>query len=273
MSTDEVVIVSDGSSTRPVSLTWDRYAEDQSRRRVCTRAENVLVSQISATEFLKSDPGYFQRIVPKVDPTRKANFKAAMAKRINFILISDSVEQMILLIQKVEQELQSLRAGRSFFWQPMVFFLWHIQQIQNTSTKSNIPGEAVLQSLFENHKPYFTIDSGIFFVFIVQKGNSTRSKANLFLSLWECYKLKGKFVIQNVSERTKTNIRSDWNTRSDQGMCNGTVRKASPMLKWMEKVNAYTFLERFLRRDNFMQLPITTSILVTIYDLQHFLKF
>ncbi len=244
---------------------------DDRKKRLCTYAENVAISHIKATDFLQSDPGYFHKLIHTFDPSKPAIFEVLHAKRINFIFAPESEEEMSSLVTKVEKELQALRIGRKFFWQPYVIFIWPEIQIilrnvdndDNDKSSNMVPGQKILNSWFTHYQPYFTLDSGIFFFFIVQKGNSTRSRTHLYLSIWETYKLKGKFVAQEITDLSSSKVKNKENVH--QKPCDGTMRVKNSVISWMEKANSYVFLERFMRRDNFRQLPVMASIVVILY--------
>lgn len=268
LSAEEVVIVSDGVSSRPTWINWERHMRDDRKKRLCTYAENVAVSHIKATDFLQSEPGYFHKLVHTFDPSKPALFEVLHAKRINFIFAPESHEEMSSLVTKVEKELQNLRFGRKFFWQPYILFIWpEIQRIlrnvdSDEESSNMVPGQKILDSWFALYQPYFTLDSGIFFFFIVQKGNSTRSRTNLYLSIWETYKLKRKFIAQEITDLSGSQVKNKEGIH--QKACNGTIRDKNSIISWMEKANSYVFLERFMRRDNFRQLPVMASIVVML---------
>lgn len=268
LSVEEVVIVSDGVSSRPTWVDLERHMRDDTKKRLCTHAENVEISHIKASDFLQSEPGYFHKLVHTFDPSKRTRFEVLHAKRINFIFAPESQEEMSSLVTKVEKELQDLRIGRKFFWQPYVLFIWpKIQRVfrnvdSSEKSSSMVPGKKILDLWFAHYQPYFTLDSGIFFFFIVQKGNSTRSRTNLYLSMWETYKLKGKFVAQEITELSSSKVKKKVGVY--QKPCNGTLRDKNSEISWMEKANSYVFIERFMRRNNFRQLPVIASIVVII---------
>lgn len=267
LSTEEIIIVSDGAMKRAYWLNWNRYKNDEARKRVCAYVENVPVTYISTEDFLLSSVEYFLQLVPTYPPDRVINSSEGQPpRRTNFIFVAESDEEMISLLEKVSGAIQVLRTARNYFWQPYFVFLWsHVLnlipiQASESSPCRESPGQNQVRAWLDSVSPNFTLDSGVFFFFMVQRGSSVRSRFNLHLSLWEIYKLKGQqqLVVQEVTESELLQP-PPLEPEPKNVTCRNTTRSANPQVLWMEQINYYFLLTRFSRRTNFKLVLIKAS--------------
>ncbi|CAL8122384.1 unnamed protein product [Orchesella dallaii] len=246
---EEVVLITDEFNSRPTHINMQRNSRDDARRK-CTYPENTPIAYLTTDAFLNSNSGFFLRlsILQTNLPTK--------VERTNFIFTTNSDAQVLSLIYKIDEELQILTAENKLIWQPSILILWTENQfILRTNPETNfIPGQQRLNSWFQSYKPKFTVDSGIFFFFIVQKGNSTRSKTNLYFSVWEVYNLKEIIVIEELHE--KSLVPKQFRAVEDTA-CGS---KNQNVFKWEERVISYMFLDRFRRRSDFRGQKISAAV-------------
>lgn len=260
-SSAEVILVSDDFLHSPMSLSLMTLPKVEGS--TCTQALNVPVSLISVSTFVEGNHELFLKFVP-ASGTTASTFSPKVdlpSTRTNFIFHPNSEEQMLALIRKVDQNLQILRGDIKLFWQPYIIFLWPDIQFSVRGIGDKLmfqPDLQLLRSWFKNYTPAFTLDSGIFFCFMVQKGNSTRSQANLFLTLYEAYTVKGHLKWQKLTRLFDSDEEGNFR-KVESADC--LEREEQSIL---EKIQSYIFVERFSRRDNFEKLSVTASVKVCV---------
>lgn len=273
LSTEETIIVSDAYLFHPIPF----YGGSEDDQQICTQAEQIPFALISVQQFLASKQGILQKSVfaskPRTFDSLRLETQAPFIQhdgRLNFLFTPISSDQMISLVKKVEEEMRFLRADNKFFWQPHIIFLW--PEIQYTlrsphdsfGKEDTIPGQKLLDLWFKNYKPNVPLDSAIFFCFMVQKGNSTRSQKNLYMNVWEGYTLKGNFILKRVTDNQLHYLNMNGNSvmKRFEGDEKCTFQLRDERVSAMEKINGYIFKERHRRRGDFRRMPLIASISV-----------